>query len=39
LYSFKELLPHHVLFVQKCFRGFDHFYESRANNGLLDFVP
>ena len=25
LYSFEELLPRHVRFVQKCFRGFDHF--------------
>ena len=38
LYTFKELLPHHILYVQKAFRGFDHFYETRADNGLLDFV-
>ena len=38
LYSFKELLPHHVRFVEKCFRGFHHFYETRANNGLLQYV-
>ena len=38
LYTFEELLPHHVRFVEKCFRGFDHFYESRAGNGLLEYV-
>ena len=38
LYSFKELLPHHIRFVQKCFRGFDHFYETRADNGLLEYI-
>ena len=36
--SFEELLPHHVLYVEKCFRGFDHFYETRADNGLLEYV-
>jgi hypothetical protein len=38
LYSFDELLPHHVRYVQKCFRSFDHFYETRAGNGLLEYV-
>ena len=38
LYSFDEALPHHARFVEKCFRGFDHFYETRADNGLLDWV-
>ena len=38
LYSFAELLPSHALFVQKCFRGFDHFYETRADNGLIEWV-
>jgi hypothetical protein len=38
LFSFDELLPHHVRYVQKCFRGFDHFYETRADNGLKEYV-
>lgn len=38
LYSFDELLPHHARYVEKCFRGFDHFYETRADNGLLEYV-
>ena len=38
LYSFKELLPHHARFVLKCFRGFDHFYEARADNGLIEYL-
>ena len=38
IYSFDELLPHHVRYVIKCFRGFDHFYETRADNGLLEYV-
>ena len=38
LFTFEELLPHHARFVQKCFRGFGHFYETRANNGLLEWV-
>jgi hypothetical protein len=38
LYPFEEQLPHHALFVVKCFRGFDHFYESRADTGLLEWV-
>jgi len=38
IYSFDELLPHHVRYVQKCFRSFDHFYETRAGNGLLEYV-
>ena len=37
-FSFDEALPHHARFVEKCFRGFDHFYETRADNGLLEFV-
>ena len=36
--SFEESLPHHVLYVRKCFRSFDHFYETRADNGLLEWV-
>ena len=28
----------HVRYVQKCFRSFDHFYETRAGNGLLEYV-
>ena len=38
LFSFDEALPHHALYVEKCFRGFDHFYETRADNSLLEFV-
>ena len=38
LYSFKELLPHHVRYVEKCFRGFQHFYETRSNTGLLEYI-
>ena len=38
-FSFRELLPHHIRFVQKCFPGFDHFYETRANTGLLEWIP
>ena len=38
LYSFSELLPHHERYVQKCFRGFDHFYETRADTGLREFI-
>ena len=38
LFSFKELLPHHIRYVIKCARGFDHFYETRADNGLLEYV-
>ena len=37
-FSFDEALPHYARFVIKCFQGFDHFYETRANNGLLEFV-
>ena len=37
-FSFKEALPHHVRFVQKCFRGFNHFYETRSDNGLEEWV-
>ena len=38
LYNFEELLPHHARYVQKCFRGLDHFDESRADNGLVEYV-
>jgi hypothetical protein len=38
LYSFDELLPHHARYVEKCFRGFDHYYETRAGNGLLEYI-
>ena len=38
LYSFEELLPHHARFVQWCFRAWRHFYETRSDNGLLEFV-
>jgi len=38
LFSFQELLPHHIRYVEKCFRGFDHFAETRQDNGLLDWV-
>ena len=38
LYTFDELLPHHIRFVQRCFRGFQHFYEARADTGLREFV-
>ena len=38
LMSFQELLPHHARFVEKCFRGFDHFYQTRADNGLLEYI-
>ena len=38
LYTFDELLPHHIRFVQRCFRGFEHFYEARADTGLLEYV-
>lgn len=38
IYSFNELLPHHARFVQKCFRGWDHFYETRAHNGLEEYI-
>lgn len=36
--TFDESLPHHARFVCKCFQGFDHFYETRANNGLLEYI-
>ena len=35
-FTFDEALPHHCRFVEKCFRGLDHFYETRADNGLLE---
>jgi hypothetical protein len=38
LYSFEELLPHHALYVSKCFRALDHFYETRADTGLLEYI-
>ena len=38
LYSFDELLPHHARYVKKCFRGFDHFNETRSDNGLKEYV-
>ena len=38
LHTFQELLPHHARFVEKAFRGFDHFNETRADNGLLEWV-
>jgi hypothetical protein len=38
LYSFDELLPHHARYVETCFRGFDHYYETRAGNGLLEYI-
>ena len=38
IYTFDELLPHHIRYVIKCFRGFDHFYETRADNGLLEYI-
>ena len=38
LYNLQELLPHHCRYVEKCFRGFDHFYETRSDNGLKEFV-
>ena len=38
LFNFQDLLPHHIRFVEKCFRGFDHFKETRQDNGLLDWV-
>lgn len=38
IYSFDELLPHHARFVQKCFRGFDHFNETRSRNGLEEYI-
>jgi hypothetical protein len=38
LYEFNELLPHHIRFVQRCYRGFQHFYEARADTGLLEYV-
>ena len=38
LFSFEELLPHHARFVQWCFRAWRHFYETRSDNGLLEFV-
>ena len=37
-YSFDELLPHHVEYVKKLFRGLDHIYETRADNGLLEYI-
>jgi hypothetical protein len=37
-FAFNEALPHHVRYVQKCFRGLDHFYETRADNGLEEWV-
>jgi hypothetical protein len=37
-FTFNEALPHHVRFVEKCFRGFNHFYECRADNGLEEWV-
>jgi hypothetical protein len=38
LYPFEELLPHHALYVSKCFRSLDHFYETRADNGFIEYV-
>ena len=38
IFSFQELLPHHAVFVKKCFLGLDHFVETRAGNGLLEYV-
>ena len=38
IFSFQELLPHHARFVEKCFRGFDHFDETRADNGMLEYI-
>ena len=38
LYSFHELLPHHVRYTQKVFRSFDHLYKTRADNGLLEYI-
>jgi hypothetical protein len=38
LYSFKELLPHHVRYTTKVFRSFSHLYETRADNGLLEYI-
>ena len=38
IFSFDELLPHHIRFVMKCFQNLDHFYETRAGNGLLEWV-
>ena len=38
MYEFNELLPHHIRFVQRCYRGFQHFYEARADTGLLEYV-
>ena len=38
IYSFEELLPHHIRYVLKAFRSLDHFHETRANNGLLEYV-
>ena len=38
LYQFNELLPHHIRFVKRCFRGFHHFYETRADTGLREYV-
>ena len=37
-FSFDESLPHHCRYVIKCFRAFDHFYETRADIGLLEYV-
>ena len=38
MYSFKELLPHHVRYTTKVFRSFSHLYETRADNGLLEYI-
>ena len=38
LYSFDESLPHYARFVEKCFRGLDHFYDTRADNGLIEWL-
>ena len=38
VFSFDELFDSHALFVEKCFRGLDHFYDTRADNGLVEWV-
>ena len=38
LYSFEELLPHHIRFTQKIFRSFGHLYETRADTGLQEYI-
>eukprot|EP00966_Prymnesium_polylepis_P216109 5002605-Prymnesium_polylepis.1 len=38
LYSFDEMLPHHARFVEWCFRGWQHFYEARADHGLVEYI-